>query len=297
MRRMRIPGARSMLPMLAALCGFSAGAADLSVVVAEGTLTIHSDGASLQDVLSSVSAQTGIELSMADEISSAAIPVVDDFSGLPVSEGIKRLLHKAHVKVSYSLITNDDTGDIEAIRILSTTRHPPTSPNVAAPSAELHNEQKAVEHFVTGELSVQEREAEALLAQAILAARTAIDPDAKIEALQRLGEFRDPRTVETLRSALYSDQADVRRAALAAIPWDEPVARSALAVVRTMALYDPEQEVRQAAAGVLVDHDASDPETQAVLKLVATIEKDTHGEFVQQEVDRMAEDVAPDDPE
>ena len=183
-------------------------AAELNVQVAGEKLTVHSAGAPLYGVLWAISAQTGIELSITDGLQTADVPVVDDFTALPVREGIMRLLQQPLQQINYSLVIHDKTGTVKAIHIISNTSHQPPSSIAAVLSApEGEDQQPGKEENAAAE----EMDADELLDRTIEAAWSATDPAAEIEALQKLADFQDPRTLEVLQSALHSDQAEVRR--------------------------------------------------------------------------------------
>jgi HEAT repeat protein len=127
--------------------------------------------------------------------------------------------------------------------------------------------------------------------QAITAAWTATDPAAQVQALQALGNFQDPRTLEVLQPALQSEAAEVRHAALEAMRWGTVSDETALADVRALATNDPEATVRHTALEVLIRYDDQHPATRTLLEKLAAEEGGTYRNFARKELKRIAEEA------
>jgi len=275
---------------------FLMGAAwpELRVRVHDGRLTLQADGVPLYGVLWAISAQTEIQLSIAESAQSGGPVVVESFKDLSINEGIQRLLRK-HLRNSSYVIVTDGKGKLTSLRILAGASGQSSSPGISWPAASRAVTDPLGRSNTEGEVprreAVETEETSDPLAEAVDAARRAVGPEAQIKAMLALGGFQDPRTLEVLQPALHSERADVRKAALEAMRDGTVSDAAALAEVRALATGDPDPVVRRAALDVLVRYDESG-EARALLKTLAADKDNPFRSFAQTQLRRMEEEEA-----
>jgi hypothetical protein len=263
----------------AALFLLGAALPELRVTVREGRLTVHADKAPLYGVLWAISAQTEIQLKIAEDEATAGPAVTADFKDLPIDEGIHRLLRR-HLKQSNYMLVTDAQGQLTEVHILAGAASS-SSPGGASPGPA---PRAGVGPPAGDGLSGTSPEP---VEQALETATTATDHKAQIKALRSLGYGHDPRILAVLRAALRAERADVRHAALRAMRdgtvYDDV---TAMADVRSVAASDPDTSVRQAALDVLVIYDEG-TEARTLLRALARDTRSPHHAFAKRELDRM----------
>jgi hypothetical protein len=277
-----------VLALAAGLFLMGAASPELRVRVQDGKLTLHADGVPLSGVLWAIVAQTGIELSLAEDAAAGGPVVVESFKDLPIDKGVERLLRK-HLRDSGYVLVTDAKGKLTSLRILpgafgessSATVGRPPSQAATAPSRE-----RSTGRDASRRPRVAPEDRDDAIADALDATRKATDPAALIEALLALGDFQDARTIEALRSALQSERGDVRKAALEAMREGYVSDPTALADVRATISGDPDPAVKQAALDVMVRYDES-VEAQALLRTLATDQSSPYSKFAAKELKRM----------
>jgi hypothetical protein len=266
---------RFVLALTASILLTGATLPELRVQVREGKLTVHAQSAPLYGVLWAISAQTGIKVNIPGGARSAELAellVTEDFTDLPLAQGLSRLLENHLQSSNYVIITDQKTRLPQSIHILSTALSTTPSSNVAVASPS-----PAVAVGMRPTMSLE---------QALEAARLAKSPEEQVKALLALGSFQDPRTLEVLGPALYSKNAEVRKAALEAMRWGAVDDKVILKSIHSMATSDPDPAVRQAGLEVLVRYDAS-AEMQSLLKKLAAEPGGAHRDFALRELKRL----------
>jgi HEAT repeat protein len=208
------------------------------------------------------------------------IPVSDDFTALPLAQGIVRLLRRAVQSPSYTLITDNNTGALLAVYILDSASG--TSP--AAVAGRLSPPGAAAREYSAARPGSITSSTEATHVD-----QATQSPEAQAIALRALRDVQDPRTLQTLQSALQSEVTDVRKAALEALRGGIGQETEVLAEVRTVAAHDVEPAVRQAALEVLVRYDES-AATHALLEALAAEEEGASRDFARRELQRLEEE-------
>ncbi|MGE0684483.1 MAG: hypothetical protein AB7P69_26705 [Candidatus Binatia bacterium] len=181
---------------------------ELMVQVQESKLTVRAHSAPLYGVLWAISAQTDIKMNIPRGARSAELAellITDVFTGLPLAQGIARLLESRLQSANYVIITDQHTRLPQSIHILS-------SASGATPSATA-SEASSPPVVAVGMRPIMSPE------QAMEAAQLAKSPKEQVKALLALGSFQDPRTLEVLGPALYSERVEIRKAALEAMRW------------------------------------------------------------------------------
>jgi len=91
------------------------GASPLGIQVQSGKLTVHASGASLRDVLGAITEQGGVTFKTIgrDEIPEAS--VTEEFTELPMEQGIARLLSKW----DYALVKEEGTDRLKEVYIFA----------------------------------------------------------------------------------------------------------------------------------------------------------------------------------
>ena len=266
---------RFVLALAASVLLTGATLPELRVQVQEGKLTVRAHGAPLYGVLWAISAQTDIKVNIPGGARSAELAellVTDDFTDLPLAQGIARLLASHLHSSNYAIITDKKTRLPQSIHILRSAPGATPSSNVSVTSP-----------FPTVEVGMRPTVS---IEQALEAARVAASPEEQVKALLALGSFQEPRTLEVLGPALYSEKAEVRRAALMAMRWGTVDDKVTLKSIHSMVTSDPDPAVRQAGLEVLVQYDESS-ETQSLLKKLAAEPGGTHRDFALRQLKRL----------
>lgn len=270
---------KSLLALAASVWLTGATLPSLNVQVRDGKLTVHAQSAPLYGVLWAISAQTDLKVNIPGGARSAELAellVTEDFTDLPLAQGLSRLLANHMPSTNYVIITDPQTRLPQSIHILASTTG-------AAPSATSTVTSSAPTVAVGMRPTMS-------LDQALEAARMARSPEEQVKALLALGSFQDPRTLEVLGPALYSEKAEVRKAALEAMRWGTVDDKVTLKSIQSMASSDPDPDVRQAGLEVLVRYDES-AQTKALLKKLAAEPGGAHREFAQRELKRIEKEA------
>ena len=249
---------------------------ELRVQVRKEKLTVHAQSAPLYGVLWAISAQTGIKVNIPGGARSAELAellVTEDFTDLPLVQGLSRLLENHLQSSNYVIIIDQKTRLPQSIHILSTALSTTPSSNVA-----VANPSPAVVVGMRPTMSLE---------QALEAARLAKNTEEQVKALLALGSFQDTRTLEVLGPALYAKNAEVRKAALEAMRWGTVNDKVTLRSIHSMATSDSDPAVRKAGLEVLVRYDDTNPETQSLLKKLAAEPGGAHRDFALRELKRL----------
>jgi hypothetical protein len=263
---------------------------ELRVRVHDGKLTLHADGVPLSGVLWAITAQTEIELIIAEDEGTGGPMVVDTFKDLPIDRGVERLLRK-HLKHSSFVLVTDAKGRLTSLRILPGAFGEVSSARIKAPPREgtVPAREPSTGRGRSRRVEVPTHDTGDAIGDAVEAARKATDPTALIKALLALGSFQDARTLEALHPALQSDKGEVRRAALEAMREGTVSDAVVLADVRAMVTWDPDPEVKQAALDVVVRYDEG-VEGRALLKVLAADKSSALSKLAAAELRRMEEE-------
>jgi len=280
---MRRPSAGGLF--LASFFLLGAAQPGLRVDVHEGRLTVRADQVPLYSILSAIGVQTDLELAVPDAGESAGPLVTVDFEGLPLEEGIQRLLQRHLTQSSYVLVF-DAEGRLAAVHIVGGASSGPAPPPAGASTAS--RGAGPARRLTTGEVSAEVGGDP--LEQALGKARAATDLEARVKALLALGDFQDARSLAVLHPALRSDSPDIRQAALAAMREGTVYEPTVLADVRSVVAGDPDPTVREAALEVLVRYDET-AEARELLRALAADKDSPFRAFAQKSVERIEEEA------
>ena len=282
----------ALLAMLAwlLLTGASTG---LQVSVHSDKLDIVAKDVPLVDVLSALDEQAKITFSVIGEAEINQLHVSEEFKDLPLDQAIARLLKG----LSYSLL-RDKEGRLSKVIILGKDEgggvnlaDNPRGILTGTEESDTASEVTESPSEVSATEAAQSSEAvEDELAQRVKAARIARTPEEKAEALRRLGDFQDSRTLEALQPALEAEQTEVRRAALEAMRWGTVYDPKALKEVRKLAEEDADPQVRRSALEVIVCYDTSS-EARELLERHAQGGDKVLRDFAIRELQRMDEEA------
>jgi hypothetical protein len=182
------------------------------------TLSAKLNGEPLLGVLSEIGDQTGIEINVVEEMKGH--PIWADFKGLPLEEGIRRLLRGQ----SYTITHSQDTASgrhITGINVLEQASSPGGStPNFPSPKP-------------------QTPETEDAIAQ-------------KIDNLWQIVDNEPAQAKESLKKAMRDRNLEIRETALEVMAnMDQPFISELLG---EMALRDSDPQIRLEALNLLADH-------------------------------------------
>jgi hypothetical protein len=268
----------------------AAVAAELTVQVTDGNLTVRSKGAPLYGVLWAISAQSPVTLNIAGEVLSEGALVVEEFADRPLADGVVYLLRQYLERPSYMLVTNDETGELETVHVFADAFG---TPSISEPgSPEPSRDEDEIQPTYVGELVEVVDATPGPLNQSIASTYVDTNSHQLIDKLQVLGHLHDPYSLEVVQPALFSDQPAVRLAALEAISRVHAESPDVLADIRSLATDDPEPAVRQAAVMTLARHDDSSEETRMLLEALVDQEDIPNQDYFRQALDRIDEETA-----
>jgi hypothetical protein len=243
--------------------------ADVRLIqVQDGLLTLQVTGVALQEVLEEIVNQSDIEITIHGPLEK---DVSEDFSGLSIEEGLKRLIRGYNHVFIYGRGTGADSQIKEVIiyaaegeRLDETTTTREVVPQTEESNHEketsvesliqaLHDQDPAVRgEAITLLADMQEESALAHLVRILLNDR---DGEVRQSAAMALGDLADERAIGALIQALRDPDAGVRESAVDAL--GEIGTEEAVTRLRAV-LKDEDQNVREAAANALKDLSGED---------------------------------------
>ena len=184
-------GVICVMTMAAAPCVW----ADSMVLWANGQLTVKAGGQSLAQVLGSVGETTGIHISGATALNQ---PVPQGFVGLPLLDGLRLLLAGQNYMI------------IEGGRAVATRVIIAGGPDALASLAPVGHQARAA---ARSPRDLQPKTAQRFDGAALERALDDTDAAARVEAVERLGERSDERSLAYVGRALHDSSEAVRASA------------------------------------------------------------------------------------
>ena len=283
-----------IVPAMLAWILLTGATAGLQVSVQSDKLDISARDVSLVDVMAALDEQAEITFRVIGDAEIQQLKVWQEFRDLPLDKGIARLLRG----LSYSVLSNE-AGQPRKIIILGRDQrggvnwkdapHPLFGGDEAGDAGS--QEPVSSSEVAATETAYLSEAVEDVLAQTVKAAQVARTPKARAEALRRLGDFQDSRTLEALQPALGAEETEVRLAALEAMRWGTVYESAALEEVRKLAEEDVDPQVKHSALEVVVRYDSS-PEARALLERYARSGDEVLRSFASRELQRMDEEAA-----
>jgi len=212
------------------------------VTVDRGTVTVDVRDVPLDDVLRTLSEQSGVNITVH---SGGAAKVTQTFSGLSLDEGIRRLAPAYNVVLIYGSAPAEGPSGatrLVEVHVYETSKSPVT--------AVVDPQQRSTQLRTVRELSrkAQARETGALTALADLLTRDP-DPAVRRSAAEALASIREPEAVSALRSGAADQDPTVRGKSLVSL--GQMRDEASVAIVAQGATRDPDASVRRSAVWAL----------------------------------------------
>ena len=220
----------------------STSAPSQSVTVDRGVLTVDVRDMPLDEVLGSISEQSGVKITVH---SGGAAKITQTFSGVGLDDGIRRLAPAYNVVLVYGTV--DAKGPRGATRLVEvhvyeTSKSPVTT--VVDP------QQRSTQLRTVRELS-RKAHAQEPGALTTLAGLLASDPDPAVRrrAAEALAGLREPEAISALRSGASDQDPTVRGRSLLSL--GQMRDEASVAIVAQGATHDPDASVRRSAVWAL----------------------------------------------
>ena len=206
-----------------------------TVEVSSGKITVYSQGALLSDILDAIGEQANIKFTWIGNEKMGEVPITTEFTDLPLEQGITRL----RGRWDYALVKEQNTAVLKEIYVM--TRHQTGQ----EPSSESENRSGPQVLGIGPETIVAEQNpAEASAGPTTSTVDATPGPKEQAEIL---GHFKAAPRIDSLRSAIRSENSEIRRSAVEAVDWGRVKDPVALDDLQWLATQDPDPTVRGAA--------------------------------------------------
>ena len=209
----------SLLTFLTA--GVHAVVQELSVVYADGRLTVRAENVSLEDVLERISKEAGLTLLLTGP---SQTPVTADFAAVDLEEGIRRLV-RGWSSIFYYARTGSDADDVRLTSVTLLSNSGIRQTTAIKPSGDEENpgqmpEKSAYENLVEDieQLTDAAKEEDRALYELAEVAELDENQERRLAAVEGLGDVGNPEVEKTLSNKAMNDEdAEVRAAAVEAL--------------------------------------------------------------------------------